>query len=87
MAVARSKLTAQGQISVPAEVRRKLGIGPGSVIEWDEDRGDIVVRRSGQYDLEATRSALGLSSPPRSHSHEELREGIRARMRLRHARR
>ena len=87
MAVVRSKLTAQGQISVPAEVRRKLGIGPGSVIEWNEDNGEIVVRRSGQYDLAATRSALGFVSPPRSHSLEELREGIRARMRGRHARR
>jgi len=26
-----SKLTAQGQVSVPAEVRRRLGLGPGSV--------------------------------------------------------
>jgi AbrB family looped-hinge helix DNA binding protein len=86
MAVARSKLTAQGQISVPVEVRRKLGVGPGSVIEWDQEGGEIVVRRSGQYDLDATRSALGFSSPPRNHSVEELREGIRARMRRRHAR-
>src|ERR1035441_9357945 len=30
MAIAHSKLTAQGQISVPVDVRRKLGIGPGS---------------------------------------------------------
>ena len=37
MAIAHSKLTAQGQISVPAKVRRKLGVGPGSVLEWDED--------------------------------------------------
>ena len=29
MTLAHSKLTAQGQISVPAEIRRKLGIGPG----------------------------------------------------------
>ncbi|PYP88846.1 MAG: hypothetical protein DMF61_05625 [Blastocatellia bacterium AA13] len=35
MVLAQSKLTAQGQISVPAEVRRKLGLGPGSVLEWD----------------------------------------------------
>ena len=44
MAIAQSKVTAQGQISVPAEVRRKLGIGPGSVLEWDEE-GDVVVVR------------------------------------------
>jgi antitoxin PrlF len=44
MAIARSKVTAQGQISVPAEVRRKLGVGPGSVLEWDEQGAEIVVR-------------------------------------------
>ena len=87
MAVAKSKLTAQGQISVPVEVRRKLGVGPGSVIEWDEDGGEIVVRRSGQHDLDATRAALGFGSAPRSRTLDELKSGIRARMRTRHARR
>ena len=28
MAMAHSKVTAQGQISVPAEIRKKLGVGP-----------------------------------------------------------
>ncbi|HWS71755.1 MAG TPA: AbrB/MazE/SpoVT family DNA-binding domain-containing protein, partial [Thermoanaerobaculia bacterium] len=35
MALLRSKVTAEGRISVPAEIRRKLGIGPGSILEWD----------------------------------------------------
>jgi antitoxin PrlF len=87
MAVARSKLTAQGQISVPAEVRRRLGVGPGSIIEWDERGAEIVVRRSGQYALHDTRAALGFEAPPRAQSVEALREGIRKRMRARHARR
>jgi AbrB family looped-hinge helix DNA binding protein len=47
MALAQSKVTAQGQIAVPAEVRRKLGVGPGSVLEWDEDGEKIIVRRAG----------------------------------------
>jgi len=86
MAVARSRLTAQGQISIPVEVRRKLGVGPGSVIEWDEQGGQIVVRKSGQYDLADTRSALGFASPPPGRPLGALREGIRKRMRVRHAR-
>lgn len=32
MIIARSKLTAQGQISIPAEVRQRLGLTPGSVV-------------------------------------------------------
>jgi len=87
MSVVRSKLTAQGQISVPAEVRRKLGVGPGSVIEWNEEDGKIVVRRSGRFSLADTRAALGFEPRPEGRSLNELREGIRKRMRTRHARR
>jgi AbrB family looped-hinge helix DNA binding protein len=49
MPIAQSKLTAQGQISVPSEVRKRLGIAPGSVLEWDEQGDQIVVRRAGRY--------------------------------------
>jgi len=52
MTLAVSKLPAQGQISVPAEVRRRLGLGPGSVLEWDEQDGEIVVRRATLYSSE-----------------------------------
>ncbi len=58
MALARSRLTAQGQISVPAEVRRKLGLGPGSVLEWDEEDGKVVVRRVGRYTSDEMHKAL-----------------------------
>jgi len=86
MALARSKLTAQGQISVPAEVRRRLGVGPGSVIEWDEEDGRIVVRRSGKYTFEDIHRALFPDGPPRRRSLKELKEGIRQYIRERHAR-
>jgi len=52
MTLARSKVTARGQISLPAEVRRKLGLGPGSVLEWNEEGEKIVVRRSARYNWE-----------------------------------
>ena len=47
MTIAKSKLTAQGQISVPAEIRQRLGVGPGSVLEWDEQDDQVIVRRAG----------------------------------------
>lgn len=87
MAIARSKLTAQGQISVPAEVRRKLGVGPGSVLEWDEEGDAVVVRRSGKYTFEDVHAALFPDGPPARRSLEELKEGIRQYVRKRHARR
>jgi AbrB family looped-hinge helix DNA binding protein len=51
LALAQSKVTAQGQISVPSEVRRKLGIGPGSVLEWKEEGDAVVVRKAGRLPL------------------------------------
>ena len=50
--MAESKVTAQRQISVPVEVRRKLGIGPGSVLEWEEEGDAIVVRKVDRYTSE-----------------------------------
>jgi antitoxin PrlF len=86
MKLASSKLTAQGQISVPAEVRRKLGIGPGSVLEWDAEGGNIVVRRAGRYTSEEVHQAL-FATTPRRRTLPELKEGIRKYVRGRHARR
>ena len=86
MTIAHSKLTAQGQISVPVEVRRKLGIGPGSVLEWDEDDGQIIVRRVGRYTSEDVHRALFTKSPqPRTL--DELKAGVRQYMKGRYARR
>jgi antitoxin PrlF len=76
MAIAQSKVTAQGQISVPAEVRKRLGIVPGSVIEWDEDDGKIVVRRKGKYSSEDIRKALFPNGPPKRASLKEMKEAI-----------
>jgi len=86
MALAHSKLTAQGQISVPAEVRRRLGVGPGSVLEWDQEGSAIVVRRAGRYTSEDLHRAL-FKRPPRPRTLAELKEGIRRYVRRRHARR
>ena len=30
----RTKITSRGQVSVPAEIRKKLGIGPDTTLEW-----------------------------------------------------
>ena len=86
MALARSKLTAQGQISVPAKVRQRLGVGPGSLIEWDDEGGNVVVRRVGRYTSEEIYHAL-FSTPPRPRAFRELKDGIRREIKRRRARR
>jgi AbrB family looped-hinge helix DNA binding protein len=87
MALAFSKVTAQGQISVPIDVRRKLGIGPGSILEWDEDGDRIVVRRSARFTSEDIHRALFLEGAPKPQTTGDMKEGIRRRARERHARR
>jgi AbrB family looped-hinge helix DNA binding protein len=87
MPLSRSRVTSQGQISVPIEVRRKLGIGPGSILEWDEEGGKIIVRRSGTFSSEDIHRALFPRRAPERRTLEELKEGIRQRVRERYARR
>ncbi|MES1244103.1 MAG: AbrB/MazE/SpoVT family DNA-binding domain-containing protein [Acidobacteriota bacterium] len=86
MAIAYSKLTAQGQISVPTEVRRRLGVGPGSVLEWEEDGERMVVRRAGRYTSEDVHQAL-FEEAPEPRTLEELKEGVGRYVKSRNARR
>jgi AbrB family looped-hinge helix DNA binding protein len=86
MAIAQSKVTAQGQISVPAAVRKKLGIGPGSTLEWQEEGDKFVVRRVGRFTSADVHAAL-FAAPPRARSLGDLKEGLKAHARRRHARR
>ena len=84
MAVAHSKLTSQGQISVPATIRQKLGLGPGSVLEWLADGEQIVVRRVGRYSSgDVHRSVFPTS--PRRRTLAELKAGVRRHIRERRA--
>jgi AbrB family looped-hinge helix DNA binding protein len=86
MAIAHSRLTAQGQISVPAVVRKKLGIGPGSTLEWHEDGEKIVVRRVGRFTSADLHEAV-FSSAPKPRTLGELKAGIKTYVKRRHARR
>jgi AbrB family looped-hinge helix DNA binding protein len=82
--IAHSKLTSQGQVSVPAQVRRRLGVGPGSVLEWDEADGQVVVRRAGRFTSEDVHAAV-FKRPPAPRSLQDLKAGLRAHVRRKHA--
>jgi antitoxin PrlF len=86
MAIAHSKVTAQGQISVPAQVRKKLGVGPGSVLEWDEEDDKVVVRKAGRYTSEDIHRSL-FATRPEPKTAAALKDGIRRYIKSRHARR
>jgi len=82
----QSKITAQGRISVPTEIRRKLGVGPGSVLEWDEEGGQVIVRRATRYSSEDIHRAV-FARPPKARSSAKLKDGIAEYMQKKHARR
>jgi antitoxin PrlF len=84
MVLAHSKVTAQGQVSVPAKVRQRLGVGPGSVLEWDEDGDRVIVRKAGRYSSEDIHRVL-FSNPPRRRTVDEMKNGIRRYVKKRHA--
>lgn len=86
MPIAQSKVTSQGQISIPAEVRKRLGIGPGSVLEWNEEDGRMTVRRAGLYSSEDIHKKIFGSKPPARRSIAEMDEGIREYILKRYAR-
>jgi antitoxin PrlF len=86
MIQAHSKLTSQGQVSVPAAVRRQLGLGPGGVLEWVEEGGRIVVRRAAAHDSAAVHAALFPDGAGPRKSLVELKQGVALAIRRRHAR-
>lgn len=85
MTTAHSKVTAQGQISVPASIRKKLGIGPGSVLEWEERSGQVMVRKAGRFNSDEIHATL-FSDAIRSTKKLDVKAGIKRYIRQRHAR-
>ncbi len=79
-----SKITAQGQVSVPARIRRRLGLTPGSKIEWCESGGEVVVRRASKFSSRDIHEAV-FDKPPEPRSVADMDEGIRSRVRRKHA--
>jgi AbrB family looped-hinge helix DNA binding protein len=80
----RSKITAQGQTSVPAEIRKTLGVGAGSTIEWVEESGRVFVRRAGGYTFEDIHKVLFPDGPPAKRV--DVKEAIAKYVRERYAR-
>jgi antitoxin PrlF len=85
----QTKLTSQGQVSVPAAIRHLLALTPGSAIVWTEDNGRISVQRAVKYTSEDAHKALfgdeDTTLAPKSL--QELKQSIAQYMTQKHARR
>lgn len=86
MIISRSRLTSQNQVSVPAEIRKKLGLAPGSVLAWSEEAGTITVRRAGRYTLDDIHALLRKYRPRSKTGPVDVKDAIAAYVRGRHAR-
>ena len=84
----QTKLTTQGQVSVPAAVRQILSLRPGSVLVWTEEEGRIMVERAVRHSTAEVHEALFADTAPASgpaRTLTELKQGIRQHMQRRHA--
>ncbi len=84
----QTKLTSQGQVSVPAAVRSFLHLMPGSVLVWTQDGDRIVVERAKRHSTAEVHQALFAGPAPAgvpAKSLAELKQGVRQRMQRRHA--
>jgi AbrB family looped-hinge helix DNA binding protein len=82
----QTKLTSQGQVSIPAAVRHLLGLTPGSTVEWLQDGGDIIVKRAVRSSSADVHTALfpeaaqAPASAGAAKTLDELKQGIAQRM-------
>ena len=75
--------TVSGKVEIePA----KLGVGPGSVLEWEEQDDQVVVRRAGRYTSDDIYQALFPQGAAKK-GPADVKEGVREYVRKRHARR
>ncbi len=87
----QTKLTSQGQVSVPAAVRHLLGLTPGATVEWTQVGDTIIVTRAVRSSTRDVHQALFPEAPEAepaapAKTLAELKQGIRQHMRRRHAR-
>lgn len=84
----QTKLTSQGQVSVPAAVRKFLHLIPGSALVWTQDGDRIVVERAKRHSTDEVHQALFPDAPSSGEPAKtltELKQGIRQHMQRRHA--
>lgn len=87
MKIAISRINSQGQISVPLEVCRRLGVGPGATIQLESEGEAVVVRRAGKHSFADVRRAFFPEGLPEPHDLQELKKGIEDCIRAKHSRR
>jgi AbrB family looped-hinge helix DNA binding protein len=77
----RNAVSSDGRITIPAQLRKRLGIRPGARFNWIEENGRLVLI---PMTMRAIKEAMGFLKPKPgqpSMSEELLKEGARERRR------
>jgi antitoxin PrlF len=84
----QTKLTSQGQVSVPAAIRHILALTPGATIVWTQDNGRVTVQRAVKHTTEDAHKALfgGEDTTLAPKSLQDLKQGIAQYIKQKHAR-
>ena len=61
----KSRISTKGQVTVPVDVRRALGLAPGMPVEFMVREGEVVMRkgREGTHPVDAVYGKLKLPKP------------------------
>lgn len=60
----QAKVTSKGQITIPIEIRRALGVGPGDHLVFDNDSGSIHLRAAARSSRLAKYRGIGNPKMP-----------------------
>ncbi|MBC7711594.1 MAG: AbrB/MazE/SpoVT family DNA-binding domain-containing protein [Rhizobacter sp.] len=80
-----TRITSQGQVSVPAAIRRKLGVAPGSTLQWTLRGDEVVVKKRASVTFEDVHKELFPNGPPKPISLKQMKEAIAQHARDRYA--
>lgn len=82
-----TKVSSQGQVSVPVEVRKRLEVEPGSVLEWTLEGDRAVVQRRKVYTTADIQAYLRSSGPVEHLTDEQIEERSVAALKEKYGRR
>ena len=82
-ALLTSSVTSKGQVTIPAKVRKELGIGAGAVVRFKPgEKGSYIIEPLEQDPLDALKGFIGYEGP--SISLEDMDEAIAEELAQRH---
>lgn len=66
-----TKINAEGQLPIPADIRRELGLEEGDLMVVEERDGVMIVRRATHVEQTAGAGAAWRADPPLTREEEE----------------